>query len=191
MRRIPACAIIPFKERRDRMKYEKLESERLVLVKPEECHAEEILRAFDRETTRYMCPKADETMEEVLGFLNFVQKGIEEMTSYNYALIVKETGEFIGCGGIENVQGPIAEFGIWIKKEAYHHGYGREAVRCLYEAARTCSEYEGFIYPVDRRNLSSRRIAEALGGVCDETDVNFRLNGNGQDLELITYHIRK
>lgn len=173
------------------MKYEELESERLYLVYPDERYAEDILKAFDRATTRYMFPKADETLEEVLGFLNFAKKGIVEGSSYNYVIISKETNEFIGCGGIENASGPVAEFGIWIKKEAYHHGYGLEAVQCLYETARACPAYDEFIYPVDRRNYASCRIAEALGGVCDKSDVTYRLNGNGQDMEIITYHIKK
>lgn len=173
------------------MEYKELESERLVLKKIDVCYAQDILDNFDRKLTRFMCPKADETMEEVMCFIEMTKMGIKNKTSYNYAIVEKVSGEFLGSCGYEGVHTPVLELGIWIKESAHHHKYGLEAVKCLYDHAKEFEEYESFIYPVDRRNIGSRKIAEALGGVCDETNINYRKNGNGEDLELITYHISK
>lgn len=173
------------------MIYKELESKRLLLKKVDVSYAQEILATFDRKITRYMYPKADETMEEVIAFIEMTDNGIKSKTSYHYAIVAKETGEFLGVCGYEGVGKPILELGIWVKESAHHQKYGLEAVQCLYDYAEEYNEYESFVYPVDRRNIGSRRIAEALGGVCDKEIIDYRKNGNGEDLEMITYHIAR
>lgn len=174
------------------MEYQDLESKRLYLRKMDVCYAQDILKHFNRKITRYMYPKADETMEEALAFIELSKKNAEAKTSYNYAIIRKGTNEFLGgCGYESGVNTNIVAFGIWIKESAHHHKYGIEAVHCLFENAKKHDEYESFAYYADRRNIGSRKIAESLGGICDEQDIVCSINGNGENLEMLRYHIAR
>lgn len=172
------------------MEYKNLESDRLLLVYPEECYAKETLQHLNKEVTKYMNPKAQESLEECLSFIRFAKDAIKKGTDYNYMILDKHTREFYGCCGVGRLKEKEPELGIWIKTDAHHHGYGKEAVQCMVEYFRKAEEYEGFLYPVDHRNIASRRIPESLGGRCDGT-IQKTVNGNGDTLELITYHIAK
>lgn len=170
------------------MEYKELESERLLLVYPDACYAKETLQYLNRRVTKYMNPKAQEHLDECLAFLAFAREAIEAGTDFNYIIIDKKTKEFYGCGGLGRMKERKPELGIWIKEDAHHHGYGKEAVTCIYEYASVHGDYDGFLYPVDHRNISSRKIPESLGGVSDGV-IEKSINGNGDVLELITYHI--
>lgn len=174
------------------MKYTVLESKRLLLKKIDICYAKDILAHFNRKITRYMYPKADETMEEVMTFIERSKKEAEAKKAYNYVILNKETNEFLGCCGYERgVDEHIIAFGIWIKEEVHHHKYGMEAVHCLYENAKKHVEYTSFEYCADRRNIGSRKIAESLGGICNEHCYRSLKNGNGEDIEMLTYTIKR
>lgn len=174
------------------MEYTALESKRLLLKKIDMCYAQDILTHFNRKITRYMYPKADETMEEVIKFIENSKQKAQAKKSYDYVILNKETNEFLGgCGYEKGIDANIVAFGIWIKEAAHHQKYGMEAVHCLYENAKKHAEYTAFEYYADRRNIGSRKIAESLGGICNEHCYRSLKNGNGEDLEMLTYIIRK
>ncbi len=73
--------------------------------------------------------------------------------------------EFLGlCGLHLAAQFPEPELGIWLKKSAHGNGYGLEAIAGIKTWAEAHLAFERMIYPVDRKNRPSRKIAEALGG---------------------------
>lgn len=53
---------------------------------------------------------------------------------------------------------------VGLKKNAHGKGYGREAVHTLVKWSKENIDLDYFIYPVDSRNISSRKIPESLGG---------------------------
>lgn len=171
------------------MEYKELESKRLELKAPDEKYASEILSVFNENVTRYMNPRHHESIEDSLAFIEFAKQGIASGTNYNYMIIEKESGAFLGCCGLGDIKEKEPELGIWLKETAHHHGYGKEAIHCLYEYAKTKGAYESFKYPVDHRNIASRKIPESLGGTSDGI-IEKCLNGDENMLELITYHIK-
>ena len=165
-----------------------IESARLRLAPTAETEAEDIFGTFTAEVTRYMYPKPAERLEDTLGFIKESRQATEAGANLQLTISSKTTGEFLGCCGLhghESVRTP--ELGVWIKRQAHGHGYGREAVLALVGWAVETLQVSGFVYPVDRRNAASRKIPEALGGEVVSTTMTTGQGGNR--LELVTYRI--
>ena len=142
-----------------------IEAERLRLVTISENFERDIFHEFTRDITRYMIPKPAQNIQETRKFISNSIYGIKAGYNLQFAILLKETNEFVGCCGLhgENkVKTP--ELGIWLKKSAHGNGYGREAVCTLVDWAQKNIDIEYFIYPVDRRNIPSCKIPESLGG---------------------------
>jgi RimJ/RimL family protein N-acetyltransferase len=76
----------------------------------------------------------------------------------------RDSGRFLGLAGLHDTQSAEPELGIWISESEHGHGYGREVVKTVARWATAALKPSSFRYPVAEQNLSSRRIAEALGG---------------------------
>lgn len=140
-------------------------SERLQLTAINHEYADTIYQEFRPPVTRYMMPKPADNIEETI---NFIQRSLDSMSSRNEIILVildASSKEFLGCCGFhgrENSQTP--ELGIWLKIGAHGYGYGIEAIVTLCRWAIQHILFDYAIYPVDKRNLPSRRIPESLGG---------------------------
>lgn len=84
----------------------------------------------------------------------------------NLSLVIRrdDSGECLGIAGLDGVDLPCPELGLWLKETTHGRGYGREAVRAVAEWASRTLGKNGFIYPAAVQNIPSRRIAEGLGG---------------------------
>jgi RimJ/RimL family protein N-acetyltransferase len=102
-------------------------------------------------------------------------------------VLLAETGEFLGHGGMHDVDSPTPELGIWLKKSAHGQKYGIEAVTAVVHWACDNLDVRYLRYPVDRRNVPSRRIPEALGGVI-EAEYGWTSDA-GRELDLVEYRI--
>jgi RimJ/RimL family protein N-acetyltransferase len=72
---------------------------------------------------------------------------------------------YLGLVGLHGVRTACPELGIWIREDEHGRGYGGEAIAAVAGWASERLDVEAFEYPVAEENISSRRIAEALGGV--------------------------
>jgi RimJ/RimL family protein N-acetyltransferase len=109
-------------------------------------------------------------------------------TDLIFAILDKQTKEFLGVCGLHGAKNPREpELGVWLKKSVHGKGLGREAINVLRRWSERMLSVDGFIYPVDRRNLPSRKIPEALGGVvAGERRVQ---NMSGIELDELIYRI--
>jgi ribosomal-protein-alanine N-acetyltransferase len=164
-----------------------IESERLRLVAISEDYAETIFREFTAEITTFMFPKSPDEIEETLSYIRESRGHMANGEEFSAAILLKETGEYIGGGGLHHINGETPELGIWIKKGAHGHGYGREAVGALARWAFENLSVRYLAYPVDRRNVASRKIPESLGGVI-AAEYEYT-NMSGRVLDLVQYHI--
>lgn len=150
-------------------------------------YKDDIFREFTEEITVYMFPKSPEKIEDTIEFIETAVKKNKEGSDFQVVVLDKRNKEFLGCGGIHHIDGKTPEFGIWIKKSAHGHNYGKEAVVALKEWADRNLDYEYLLYPVDVRNYASKRIAEFLGGkIAREYD---EVNMSGDKLHLVEYRI--
>lgn len=165
----------------------RLESERLSLrpLAPEDTEA--IFREFTPGVTTYTYPKAPDTIDETRQFVSHAMQQNQSGTDLHLTILRKNTSDFLGLCGITEVMSDHPHLGIWLKQAAQGFGFGREAVSLLKRWADDHLEYEYLVYPVDRRNLPSRRIVEGLGGKMQQEYPQMNLSGNL--LEVLEYWI--
>ncbi|MBL4831229.1 MAG: GNAT family N-acetyltransferase [Aliivibrio sp.] len=150
--------------------------------------AKEIFFEFNSEITRYMMPKPASNIEETLAFINDSKRLMGLKQEIVLVIVNNTTGEFLGCCGFHG-RGKYntPELGIWLKKSAHGHKYGMEAITTLAHWATKQLAFEYAIYPVDKANVSSRNIAESLGGeVFKELQVTSMA---GIELDEVVYKI--
>lgn len=162
-------------------------SDRHALVPLAPVHREAVFRSFTAEIARFMYPKPAETIAETDAFIASAMRERSAGESLQFAVTDRETGEFLGCLGIHGLGESSPELGIWIAAE--HHGkrHGLEAIRTAIRWASANLQIEGFLYPVDRRNTASRKIAETCGGFPLREFHSTGLAGN--ELDQIEYLI--
>lgn len=166
-----------------------LDSERLRLCPIGDAYIDLIYREFTPEIATYMYPRPASQRADTEAFVAAAQQENREGSNLNMVITLRETGEFLGCVGLHKLTDPRPEFGIWVKQSAQMHGYGREAIHTLKRWADDHLTYEYLIYPVDSRNIASRKIPESLGAaIISQYDGT---GGLGQDLTLIKYRIER
>ncbi|MEM7593608.1 MAG: GNAT family N-acetyltransferase [Cyanobacteria bacterium P01_A01_bin.83] len=162
--------------------------ERIRLLIIDSKFEQDIFREFTDEVTKYMIPSPAKNIEETGNFITESRSGIKAGYNLQFVVVSKTTGEFLGnCGlhGENKVKTP--ELGIWLKKNAHGKGYGREAVRTLVKWSKNNINIDYFVYPVDRRNVASRKIPESLGGKIIE---GFQVTtSTGKILDIVVYKI--
>ena len=163
--------------------------ERVVLSSVSDKYVETMFREFDDETTRYMRPSANETIEQAMEFIDSSRKEMKHGEGFVFSIENKATGEYLGNGGLVTSSYPAAtpEFGIWIKKGAHGNKYGREAIHTMYKWACENLVCDYFVYPVAKENIPSRKIPESLGGVVFKEDSFTKTDGRVVD--CVVYRI--
>ncbi len=161
-----ACRLIGKKNSPLHLERVVIESERLRIEPVSARFTKEIFTEFTREIAVYMMPKPAEKISETEAFVRLCQERLHEGRDLTMVILDKKSGEFLGCCGLHEREDVVhPELGIWVKKSAHGHHYGREAVTAVVKWAEENLRWEYLIYPVDRRNIASRKIPESLGGV--------------------------
>lgn len=164
-----------------------IETERLLLRPVSMEYAEEIYKEFDDEITEYMSPSTPEDIADTKKFIEESTKGFLKGEEIVAVILKKNTLEYLGNGGIHHIDTKTPELGIWIKKGAHGNHYGREAIAGLKKWADMNLDYKYLKYPVAEENVSSRKIAESLGG--KEVLKYPHANQKGVPLNIVEYHI--
>ncbi len=164
-------------------------TDRLKLIPLSMEYADIIFKEFTEEITTYMFPRSPKKIAETIEYINSMKPKIKSGEELPVAILNKETGEFLGGGGVHNLKTDTPDFGIWIKKSAHGNKYGREAVTALKEWIDKNIPYTFLKYPVDKRNIPSRKIAESLSGIIKKEYKTTNLSGN--ILDEVEYWIYK
>ncbi|WP_019504147.1 GNAT family N-acetyltransferase [Pleurocapsa sp. PCC 7319] len=165
-----------------------IEGERIRLITISNKFEQDIFQEFTNEITTYMFPSPPANIKGTQNFILESRQGIRAANNLQFVVVMKTTGEFLGNCGLHG-QGKVRmpELGIWLKKDAHGKGYGQEAVHTLVNWSKKNIDLSYFIYPVDRRNTSSRKIPESLGGhIFEDYQVK---TSTGKILDLVVYKI--
>lgn len=146
-----------------------LETARLHLVPITKKYAADIFNNFTREVTTYMFPCPPKEIKETERFVEICEKQRAAKTDCVFAITLKETSEFLGVAGLHDLNSESPELGIWTKTASHGNHYGREAIGGLIEYAKKLG-YTKLIYPVDKRNIASKKIPLFYGGNLVESD---------------------
>ena len=163
--------------------------ERIMLRAVSDKYVDIMFREFDSEITKYMFPSPNEDIGQAQTFIDKSRKEMAAGHTLTFSFIDKDTGEFLGNGGLHTNSSPAStpELGLWIKKSAHGNKYGREAIHTLCNWARANLEFDYLIYPVARDNIASRKIPESLGGVIFKEEITQK--ANGEDMDTVVYKI--
>ncbi|MCC0642005.1 MULTISPECIES: GNAT family N-acetyltransferase [unclassified Clostridioides] len=163
-----------------------IQTKRLVLLPVEKKHKHDIFANFSNEVTTYMFPCPANKISETESVIeNFTKQRIDG-TDFVYVITLSDTSEFLGTCGLHKLKGEIPELGIWTKISAHGNYYGREAIGGLIEYAENMG-IKKLLYPVDKRNIASKKIPLYFGGVLSsEKEV---ITPDGRKLYLEEYMI--
>ncbi|MDH5323954.1 MAG: GNAT family N-acetyltransferase [Gammaproteobacteria bacterium] len=143
-----------------------IESDRLVLEPVSHSYAQVIFQEFTDEITRYMFPATPGCIYDVEIFIESSLHNMEAKSEVTFVILEKFQREFLGVCGLHGLCSPDAPaLGIWLKKSAHGHRYGREAIQRLVRWGKDQLAIKDMVYPCDRDNIASRKIAESLDGV--------------------------
>ena len=142
-----------------------LETTRLIL---REYSSEDFEALFeilsDAETMRHYPKPYDSEMT-----MAWIERNIRRYREYGFglwAVILKESGEFIGdCGlTIQNIDGEyLPEIGYHIHKKYQRQGFGSEAARAVRDWAFENTEYDCLYSYMKHTNVASCSTAVAIG----------------------------
>ncbi len=169
------------------LEYLLLESERLWLRPIEMKDADDIYQHFTQEITKYMFPNPNVNVLETEGFIRTCIIKRRKLKDLVMTIILKDTYEFIGLVGIHSLHTSSPELGIWIKKEAFHQGFGKEAIETMIDTFNDLKEVDYYVYPVDSRNAASKKLVQSLGGQFVHHEQ--KVVDSNKILEIDTYHI--
>lgn len=139
--------------------------ERVKLVPISEQYSDIIFQEFTDEITRYMVPATPSRIDEIYAFIRNSDQLMRKNADLIFAIVDKKTDEFYGVCGLHGEATPKQPIlGIWLKKSAHGYQYGLEAIKQLAEWAKLNLIFDYLVYPCDKDNIPSRKIAEALNG---------------------------
>ncbi len=91
-----------------------LESKRIRLVAVSPKYADEMFRYFRGDLLRYMSPPESETVEEMLEVINQARKKMRDGVEFFCVVVDRQTGIFLGSGGVHKLDTNMPEFSLWI-----------------------------------------------------------------------------
>ena len=169
-----------------------IESTRLKLVPVSRKFARDIFREFTADITRYMVPRPVDHIDEIYAFIDTSKEKMVAGDQLVMAILETDTGQFSGVCAIHGKEpGVTAELGIWLKKSSQGKKLGREAITRLVQWARANLVLSCLIYPVDRDNVPSRKIAESLGGIVVAEGQRISLSGASLNEQIYRIYARE
>lgn len=107
--------------------------------------------------------------DESIGYLKSILNQYEEFGIGRFAMITKDSNEFIGWCGLkfiteeENNHSNFYEIGYRLKEEFWGNGYAYEAAKAWYEYAFNTLKVDTLYASAHIDNKGSRRILEKIG----------------------------
>ncbi|WP_028411250.1 GNAT family N-acetyltransferase [Bacillus sp. 123MFChir2] len=109
-----------------------LETKRLRLIEINHTYSSKIYDIFSiEEVTRYYGMNCFTKMEQAVRMIDSFAKNFQEKRAIRWGIVVKETGDFVGTVGFNNLQlwSKRAEIGYDIHPAFWRKGYASEAVK--------------------------------------------------------------
>jgi len=144
-----------------------LETERMYLVPLHEKYVEDMFYGLDEEITKYMTPSPAKEIQATKDWCLGAIKSMQNKERILLLGITKNTEEFIGSFDINGLGNNALKAGLWIKQSSHGNRYGREGMLALIQRLRENIDFEYILFPVDKDNIPSRKVAEFADGVLD------------------------
>lgn len=148
----------------------KLETERLIL-RPIEINDVEGMFLLDSNPNvhKYLGNHPVKSVEESIGYIESLQNQYKNNGIGRFAVILKESGEFIGWSGIkfiteeENNHINFYEIGYRFREEYWGKGFAYESAKAWYDYAFDILKVDTLYASVHIDNVGSRKVLEKIG----------------------------
>ncbi len=150
------------------MSCRQLETERLILRPPEVADIPVLVPLIDEFEVARNLSRVPHPYSEAAA-LEFIERTVQTRaagTDFNYAITRKTDGSFLGSCGIHLKEG-VFEFGYWLGKPFWGHGYATEAARQLAAFAFDELKVPFLVAGWFHDNPASGRVLEKLGCAAD------------------------
>lgn len=152
------------------MKMGPIETERLILreLLPTDDKA---IFIFDSNTNvhKFLGNQPVSSIEESRKYISNIQEQYLDNGIGRFAVILKETDEFIGWAGLKYIREPendhvnFFEIGYRFIEDYWRKGYGYEAAKAWLDYGFNTMKIKTIYASADRRNSGSRKILEKMG----------------------------
>jgi RimJ/RimL family protein N-acetyltransferase len=117
---------------------ERLETARLILVRPKAADAQAIFERYasDPAVTRYLAWRTHRSVDDTKLFVDFSDAEWDRSPAGPYLLRSKEDGRLLGASGLNFDATGAATTGYVIAQDAWGRGYATEALRAMIDLAR-------------------------------------------------------
>jgi [ribosomal protein S5]-alanine N-acetyltransferase len=166
-----------------------IETKRLKLTAISKSFVKEIYEEFSDDITLYMYSKPTDDIHQMEAYVDNSISEIKNGSSITLVILTQVEQEFLGIAAIHEIDSDTPELGVWIKKSAHGNKYGLEAITALINWSKENLKFDYLRYPVDKRNIASRKIAETNGGIIKKEAK--RINKKGFELDEVEYWIYK
>ncbi|ESU18764.1 GCN5-related N-acetyltransferase [Flavobacterium cauense R2A-7] len=148
----------------------KIETERLILrpIIPSDAEGMFILDSNPNVHT-YLGNNPIKSIDEAKGYIENIQNQYIQNGTGRFAVVLKDTNEFIGWAGIKLLTEPennhvnVYEIGYRLQEPHWGKGYGSEAAKAWLEYGFTEMKIQKMYASVNKENAASKRILEKLG----------------------------
>lgn len=142
-----------------------LETERLHLVNICPCYTKDLYDILSRDNvTRYYGVDSLESIDEAAELVEQIQTLFRQGRSIRWGLVLKETGQFIGTAGLNNIHywNKKADIGYELHPDFWRKGFMSEAVCCILEYAFEVMELYRIGAVTYPENIPSIRLLKKL-----------------------------
>ena len=166
-----------------------IQTKRLTLIPVSEKYIDDITTHFTAEITKYMWPKTPKPKTEITNHIISKRNEMQDCKELMMVILSRENNSFLGVCSIHKANTDTPELGIWLKKSAHGNKYGVESIEALKKWAELHLVYIYLKYPVDKKNIPSRNIAESLSGKIE--DEYLKKSESGVILDEVEYRFYK
>jgi len=171
----------------------RFETKRLILRRIEERDCDDMFEySAEPDVTKFLTWQPHKTVEETREYITDLQKRYENGKFFDWGLVYKENGRFIGTCGFTsiNINQNTCEVGYVLSKKYWGIGLMPEALECIMDFA---FDYFGFD-KIEARflegNANSQKVMEKVGMACEKVDRNV-MYVKGAPRTVHTYSVTK
>ena len=176
-----------------------LETKRLILRKFKRDDAVMVFNnwASDEEVTRYVAWPIHHHIGETTKVLIGWEMAYQHLTTYQWAIVLKETQDVIGSISLFNIvnlhqkEGAVCEFGYCLSRTYWNQGITTEASCAILAFAFEVVGFTRVKARHDVLNVASGRVMQKLGMTYDRLLKNACQNSRRQWIDCKVYQIQK
>ena len=143
---------------------EKIETDRLVLLRLRYEDAEEIFYAYASkpEVTKYLAFHTHQSVQDARNFLHYVTAAWDMGTEYGFGIRLKSDNKFIGSIGFINENGKV-QFGYSLSPNYWNQGLTTEACKAVLALIKKQKDIHRIWTFIDAENVASGKVLEKCG----------------------------